>query len=1164
MLKNNLVTLIIHFILVLALGSIYTVLNYEGRITVWLTGLSLLGSALSFACGFVLKIQDRMSRNVLSTASLLITPILLLPIYAINKNVLHAIYFYLIFHYPLDFVALFFNDISVPSVFILSLIPYFLCTFAFFIKLGYSTKFNFFIRSKTTSALAMLSLLVALTGCNASGGNIHLYWKEPAVQTSYAEAYELKVLFVHGEHAVQSDAALQHLQQTLYANTTIDTLSIKEVSALDQDYDLIYLDVGLDKNPMWEYVQPMIMSYVEQGSSLFLQHHYNHAFPHEFLGIQEMVEVRDSNLDFEYPELGTNVSGLQKAWKTFAEIYKTYRGLNENHHITFEHAARVTTARPLVQKDGLAYLTINDWGKGQVMWSNQFLPSERFGSRLDLVLEEGQKYFHMGWTTANLLFRSEIVNYISKEKYGFSVKKTYGAYGRPSLAWQAHYEALYSYVLRDLIKWNELLQTYNQIPTYSIVRGAYNGGQWNEAIRIHENLGTNEHPAFQNVYPDSFFSAGKIVTQGNNYVWFDVYPGYHSFLAPISEPFRAYPAIVNEKMKTVYDLIVGSADGTLHGLERAATTKQPENVKRQPLRNTHGDTKFVASYASPTVIDWNQDGVFDLLVGSGEGTVSIYIQEASGTFKHAGLVESEGEVLSVSGPSSPHAADWDRDGLTDLLVGDANGDVYWYKGIARDETGYQFHQKTNLEILKDQKPVVRHAAPFVYDWNRDGFSDLLVGSYEGDVRIYLQTRDGQLTKVGEAEGKTSNFFGTNTIKTGHYSVPIVMDWNQDGIDDLLTGHLEYGNTYSVDSPYFPYQQDLRDSLSYARDHYLPLIPHMYLHEYMSGEQELQEMKLHKLAFRNLGLPWDNDMGVNHHTWRINNNPLQTFTNQMNVGIWWNFGFNPPNISSAPRDGKEFLMVAPFMLANSNNHESEEPYKPFLLFAPAPHPLNYPMAWNGLAEYDIPLTMFEHVEHGLRPFTSVYDKLIDEIEFMDVFRADHNYSFMTEDQMARSLLNTFYGKVEVRFEHGKLAIRTNMDHVPANVKEYANTLGVKIELGDKYRHLAVNSSSPFHYEDQKGCYIGLFDEITAVEFTEQSAESNYIRVVATNSPVEIRKNGDQMTLLLTAKGMQEIKLYSPLDLSIQGDRMKVKRKGNLYQIVHFGEKMEVNLQSIQND
>src|SRR5690606_2168526 len=122
---------------------------------------------------------------------------------------------------------------------------------------------------------------------------------------------------------------------------------------------------------------------------------------------------------------------------------------------------------------------------------------------------------------------------------------------------------------------------------------------------------------------------------------------------------------------------------------------------------------------------------------------------------------------------------------------------------------------------------------------------------------------------------------------------------------------------------------------------------------------------HRQAFRELGLPWEDDMGVNHHTWRINNNPRQTFGNQAEVGIWWNFGFNPPGVSSAPRDGKEFLLVSPFMLAGTD--PEQESYEEFMLFTPAPHPLNFPKAWEALAGYDIPLTMFEHVEHGLKPF-----------------------------------------------------------------------------------------------------------------------------------------------------------------------------------------------------
>src|SRR5690606_4770235 len=135
--------------------------------------------------------------------------------------------------------------------------------------------------------------------------------------------------------------------------------------------------------------------------------------------------------------------------------------------------------------------------------------------------------------------------------------------------------------------------------------------------------------------------------------------------------------------------------------------------------------------------------------------------------------------------------------------------------------------------------------------------------------------------------------------------------------------------------------------------------------------------------------------------------------------------------------------------------------------------------------------------------SVYDKLIREIEFMDDFREQHNYSFMTEDQMARSLLNTFYGKLNVQIEADKLLVQADLSEVPARVREYADTLGVKVELGDKYESRSLNSTSLFHYEDEKGYYIGLYDEVTELSFAEQSAADAFLQIEAVNSPVTVQ-------------------------------------------------------------
>lgn len=968
---------------------------------------------------------------------------------------------------------------------------------------------------------------------------------EPAAEAPM-EDMKLHVLLLHGPDGIRAAAVKHHLQQTLAVDVDFAAKSMDE-APVGPSVDLIVLDYGLQEYEAFPEIRDALMEFVRQGGILYLPHEYARAFPADFTGIREMVEITDTELDFAYPDVRDNLRGLQNVWKQFAGVYGHYQGLNPKYHIDFrEGAVLADGAVSLVQKGDLSLLSANRVGEGTVLWSNRFLPGEQFITRFDLVAEEGQKYFHFGYASANYLFRTELVKFASKEKYGFSLQKAYGPYGRPGLAWQAHYEALYSFYLKDMIAFADLLEKYNQVPTFSIVRGSYNGGMWLETMRFLENVGTNDQPDFVNVEDHSFFSAGKSIRTTKEILRLERLPGYNTFLSDITDPHRAYPTVADWDGDGRPDLVVGSRNGTVYLLKRAG--KDPLVFEEPvPVKNVRAE-----SSAAPFAADWNGDGHFDLLLGDGAGRIALYENNGRQSFVRKGFLQAGGRTLEVAGPSAPFAVDWDGDGVLDLLVGDGEGRVWLFRGT----TAGSLAVSAGVPLAADGQTfsVGRHAAPFAVDWNGDGRLDVLVGGGNGEIALLLGGEDGTLTNAGPLSGQQHNFFGTRTINVGHNAVPVVADWNGDGKKDLLTGHLEYGSPYAIDDPQFPYPDDLRKSIEYVQNRHLPLIPHMYLHEYMSDEREKREMELHKQAFRTLGIDWDDDMGVNHHTWRINKNALQTFRNQQEAGIWWNFGFNPPNVGTAPRDGVEFLMTIPFLLPDENGEAGADP---FILFSPAPNALNFPLAWESLAAFDIPLTYFEHIEHNMKPGQGIYDNIVKVIEFMNEFRDAHKYTFMTEEQMARSLLNTFYADVRVRTDGSRLILEPDYANVPDNVREYARTLGVKLELGEALRDRRIDTSGMFYYEGPTGYYLGVEDGIT-VDLVDESSMADRIHLIRSNGPVAIEVAGNRLRLELSAKGMQELEIHSPVPLAVSGDDLRVEEKDGRYTIVHFGESARVTL------
>jgi hypothetical protein len=263
----------------------------------------------------------------------------------------------------------------------------------------------------------------------------------------------------------------------------------------------------------------------------------------------------------------------------------------------------------------------------------------------------------------------------------------------------------------------------------------------------------------------------------------------------------------------------------LHGGTGGLSFSLPDYASSEDVQVGAGAID-VDSYSVPAIVDWNLDGVRDLVVGEktadNTGKVRIYLNTGTAewpTFDTFSYAQQNGQDLTtVAGTAClgafPRVFDWDRDGNKDLLVGLADGRIQVFLNIATDDApafGASSYVQVGAAGAKADLDIGARAAFDVVDWNNDVREDLVIGGLDGKVRVYL---DQAVTGTPDFSIGTIVFSGAGelVVSSGRSSVAVA-DLNQDGRKDLLLGNTNgqlffYGNVGTDSAPAFSSGQEV--------------------------------------------------------------------------------------------------------------------------------------------------------------------------------------------------------------------------------------------------------------------------------------------------------------------------------------------------------------------
>ncbi len=187
------------------------------------------------------------------------------------------------------------------------------------------------------------------------------------------------------------------------------------------------------------------------------------------------------------------------------------------------------------------------------------------------------------------------------------------------------------------------------------------------------------------------------------------------------------------------DIIVGDRLGSVNYFRRLDSGniflmgESPVKVAGRPIDMEYN--------SAPCVIDWNNDGLPDLVVGRVEAVPAglyLYINEGSPSdpvFPMTDSVMCDGEPIQVY-YSYPDFADMNGDGLLDLVLGSSNGKIACYENVGTSDTPL-FESFEYLEADGEEINFYSSVRPSVCDWNEDGYLDILVGNYTGQISLFL-------------------------------------------------------------------------------------------------------------------------------------------------------------------------------------------------------------------------------------------------------------------------------------------------------------------------------------------------------------------------------------------------------------------------------------------
>ena len=223
-------------------------------------------------------------------------------------------------------------------------------------------------------------------------------------------------------------------------------------------------------------------------------------------------------------------------------------------------------------------------------------------------------------------------------------------------------------------------------------------------------------------------------------------------------------------------------------IQNIGATCSTPSFQSEPVALPFADTR-TSGYNAPTPVDIDFDGDLDFFMGVIGGANNPVTTATDNFYHYERTAKDHFELRSrrvlngidFGSESVPAAGDIDGDGDLDLIVGskiDVSGDAGRLTVLRNtgSKTTPSFKQEASMKLVDDF-----HLAPTLGDLDGDGDLDLLVGTWNKDIRYFKNQGSAKEPKWVEDEALA--------IKPPRASLvsPVLTDADADGDLDLLVG-----------------------------------------------------------------------------------------------------------------------------------------------------------------------------------------------------------------------------------------------------------------------------------------------------------------------------------------------------------------------------------------